>query len=273
MHPVINRLRSLPRPALVYAFVLAGLSSSCNSGGPSSTSSSTDSTDSTSKNQDESGFEQIFNGENLDGWEGDTTLWRVEDGTLVGEITPGKELEQNSFIIWREGVTADFELKTEYRISAESGNSGINYRSEEVAGVPYALKGYQADIDAANQYTGQNYEERGRTIMAFRGQQVTIPETEGDLRSNVKNNTWASSEVTASLGDTDSLKAHIREGWNEIHIIAKGNHLQHYINGVLMSEVIDDDTANRKLKGLLGMQVHVGPPMQIAYRNIRLKSL
>ena len=78
---------------------------------------------------DETGFESIFDGETLDGWEGDPTYWRVEDGALVGEITPETVLEQNSFIIWRGGVTRDFELKLEFRIS-EGGNSGVNYRSE-----------------------------------------------------------------------------------------------------------------------------------------------
>ena len=104
--------------------------------------------------QDADGFTQIFDGETLNGWKGDENLWRVEAGTLVGEITPTTSLEKNSFIIWEGGTTKDFELKLEYKIT-EKGNSGINYRSEEVAGVPYALKGYQADIDGANRYTGR----------------------------------------------------------------------------------------------------------------------
>jgi hypothetical protein len=78
----------------------------------------------------------------------------------------------------------------------------------------------------------------------------------------------------ASLGEADSLMAKINsEGWNEAHLIVKGNRLQHYINGVLMSDVTDDDTVNRKMEGLLGVQVHVGPPMKVEYRNLRLKNL
>src|SRR5262245_6570866 len=80
---------------------------------------------------DESGFEVIFDGKTLKGWEGDPKYWRVENGCLIGEVTPETILKQNSFIIWRGGVTRDFELKVEYRVSA-SGNSGINYRSIEV---------------------------------------------------------------------------------------------------------------------------------------------
>ena len=227
---------------------------------------------------DAEGFVAIFDGKTLDGWDGDTAYWRVENGSLLGEITPDKLLENNSFIIWQGGKPADFELKTEFRIT-ESGNSGINYRSEQLDTIPYALRGYQADIDGQNKYTGQNYEERKRTTLAYRGQQVTVhsqanPDQPGSLRANVKNNAWGNDEVTGSVGESDSLKALIHpEDWNECHLVIRGNRLRHYINGVLMSEVTDEDTVNRATSGLLGVQVHVGPPMQVEYRNIRLKEL
>lgn len=240
----------------------------------------TGSADDTSRSApgDDEGFVQIFDGKTLDNWEGDTAYWSVSDGHLVGQITPEKLLKTNSFIIWRGGTTKDFELKTEFRIT-EAGNSGINYRSEQLTDIPHALRGYQADIDGKNNYTGQNYEERGRTTLAYRGEKVTIngapdSEGEGDLRAHVKNNAWTIREVTASLGDRDSLKSAIKANdWNTCHIVAKGNRLQHYINGVLMSDVTDNDEKNRKLSGLLGVQVHVGPPMKVEYRNIRLKEL
>ena len=116
----------------------------------------------------EKGFVSIFDGKTLNNWEGDPTYWRVENGNLVGEITPQTLLKTNSFIIWKGGEPANFELKGEFNIT-EKGNSGINYRSEKLPDVPFALKGYQADIDGANRYTGQNYEERGRTTLAYRG--------------------------------------------------------------------------------------------------------
>ncbi len=210
--------------------------------------------------KDKEGYKQLFDGKTLKGWEGDTTYWRMENGILVGEITPATLLKTNSFLIWRAGVTEDFELKTFFRITS-GGNSGINYRSEEFPGVPFALKGYQADIDGKNTYTGLNYEERGRTFLARRGEKATIE-------------TGKKPEVVAQLGSDESLLAKIKTNdWNEYHLIAKGNHLQHYINGVLMSEVIDNDTENRKSSGLLGVQVHVGPPMKVEYRNMRLKRL
>ena len=209
---------------------------------------------------DESGYETIFDGKTLNGWEGDPKYWRVENGVLTGEITPETIVKYNTFIIWRGGVTKDFDLKVEYRITA-TGNSGINYRSVELPGVKHVLKGYQADIDGRNRYTGQNYEERGRTFNAMRGQITRVPPGK-------------KAEVIGSVGDAAELAKFIKsEDWNEVHIIARGNMLTHIVNGHVMSVVVDDDPENRKLEGLLGVQVHVGPPMKVEYRNFRLKRL
>ncbi len=222
------------------------------------------------------GFRQIFDGKTLKGWKGDTAYWRVENGSLVGEITPDKLLKNNTFIIWDGGEPKDFELKLEYKIS-ETGNSGINYRSERLADNQNALKGYQADIDGRNRYTGQNYEERGRTTLAYRGQITEINGADDPtkpIKDYVEKNAWTKVAVTGSLGNRDSLGMKIKgNDWNQIHLIVKGNRLQHYVNEVLMSYVTDNDPANRKMAGLLGVQVHVGSPMKVEYRNIRLKQL
>jgi Domain of Unknown Function (DUF1080) len=225
------------------------------------------------KNKD--GYYLIFDGTTLDGWEYDPVYWRVEDGALVGEVTATTLLKRNTFIIKKDLILHDFELKVEYRISAR-GNSGINYRSEKIDSLPYAMCGYQADINGPNNYTGQNYEERGRTTLAYQGQKVIVngPEILTALKDNIKNNAWTKTIVTGSSGSTDSLKRQIRNAdWNEYHLIIKGNRLLHYINDVLMSDVTDNDTTNRKLSGSLGVQVHVGPPMKIEYRNFRIKKL
>ena len=233
---------------------------------------------STSSPNKEEGFVNIFDGKTLNNWEGDPTYWRVENGNLVGEITPQTLLKTNSFIIWKGGEPANFELKGEFNIT-EKGNSGINYRSEKLPDVPFALKGYQADIDGANRYTGQNYEERGRTTLAYRGQITSINPQSGDwkpedVKAKVQKNAWSDLKVTGSLGNTDSLKTKIKsQDWNSFHLIVKGNHLQHYINGILMSDVTDNDVVNGKTKGVIGVQVHVGPPMKVEYRNLRLKEL
>lgn len=223
-------------------------------------------------------YVEIFDGKTLNGWEGDSVYWKVENGNLVGEVTPETLLKRNTFIIWRGGTVEDFELEFQYRIT-RNGNSGINYRSEELKDIPYALRGYQGDIDGYDDkpYTGMNYEERGRTTIAKRGQKVELsPVPTGDsLKDHIKDNVWIPSIVTASLGNDDSLKLVIKDpgNWNDYHIVAKGNHLQHFINGVLLSDVIDNDPANSKASGLLGVQVHVGPPMKVEFRHFRLKHL
>ncbi|MBV6643760.1 MAG: DUF1080 domain-containing protein [Cyclobacteriaceae bacterium] len=221
-------------------------------------------------------YQLIFDGKTLNNWKGDPDYWKVEDGAIVGYTTEEKPLEANTFLIWDGGQPADFELVVDFRIS-QSGNSGIQYRSEMVEGVPFGLKGYQADIDGNNNYTGQNYEERKRATLAYRGQQVIVNSQEdpnAEVRDNVKKNAWQSTEIVSSLGDIDELKTKIKsEDWNECKLVIKGNLLQHYINGVLMSEVTDNDAVNRKSDGLLGFQIHRGPPMKVEFKNIRYKAL
>jgi hypothetical protein len=211
---------------------------------------------------DEPGFKPIFDGKTLDGWEGDPKYWRVEDGALVGEVTPETLLKSNTFIIWRGGAPKDFELKADYRITS-GGNSGINYRSVVVPDkvVPenkFAMRGYQADIDGQNRYTGQNYEEKGRLFLALRGQMTHAVGGRKPI-------------VLSSLGDAKDLAAFITNDWNSYHLIIRGNVMTHILNGHLMSVVVDDDAPNRTFEGLIGVQVHVGPPMKVEYRNFRLK--
>ncbi|MDD6210207.1 MAG: DUF1080 domain-containing protein [Bacteroidales bacterium] len=211
---------------------------------------------------DEEGFVSIFDGKTLNGWKGDPTYWSVKDGVLTGIVTPETLLEQNSFIIWQGGTPRNFELKMQYRVS-DKGNSGINYRSVPYSpkGQKYALKGYQLDIDGEGMWTGQNYEEKGREWLALRGQMTQI-------------RTGKVPQIISQLGDKDEMwNAINKDGWNEAHIIARDNVIIHLINGKVMSIVIDDDPANRTMEGLIGVQVHVGPPMKIEYKNIRLKEL
>jgi hypothetical protein len=213
---------------------------------------------------DHTGFEAIFDGSSLKGWDGDPTFWRVENGAIVGESTPDRRLTQNTFIIWRGGEPKDFELKCEYRLNAT--NSGIQIRSVQVpAGGDigqWVMKGYQADIDYQNQYTGQIYEERGRGFLAMRGQAVYVPD---GARPRVIGNLQQSA---------DELKAIIKpDDWNQVHIIARGNTILQILNGAVSSIVVDDDTKNRVMSGLIGFQMHVGDPMKVQFRNVWLKRL
>jgi Domain of Unknown Function (DUF1080) len=212
---------------------------------------------------DEPGFESIFDGTTLNNWDGDPGYWRVEDGVMVGEITPETIIKSNTFIIWRGGAPKDFELKVDYRITS-GGNTGINYRSIVVPdkvtpGNKFAMRGYQCDIDGQNRYTGNNYEEKGRLFLAVRGQVTHVTGTRTPV-------------VIANLGEEKDLSASVTQGWNSVHLIIRGNILMHSINGRLMSVVIDDDPS-RTIEGLIGVQVHVGGPMKVEYRNWRLKRL
>jgi len=208
---------------------------------------------------DHTGFEAIFDGKTLKGWDGDPTFWRVENDEIVGESTPEKQLKVNTFLIWRGGQPKDFELKVDYRINAT--NSGVQYRSVELLEVgKWVMKGYQADIDFQNTYTGQLYEERGRGFLALRGQITRLQQ--GNKR------------VVGNLQSGDELKSLIKANdWNQFHIIARGNTLTHILNGRLMAVAIDDDAANRAMGGLIGFQMHMGPPMKVEFRNIWLKNL
>ncbi len=202
-------------------------------------------------------FVPIFDGKTLAGWDGDPAYWRVENGVIMGETKPGAIPKQNTFLIWRGGAPSDFELQAEYRLTG--GNSGIQYRSAELPEIRWAMKGYQADIDAEQKYTGQIYEERGRGFLALRGQSVSVE-------------TGAKPVVLGSLGNDAELKAAINaQGWNDYRIIARGNVLIQILNGRVMSMLIDHDAANRKMDGLIGIQLHAGEPMKIEVRNIRLR--
>ena len=213
---------------------------------------------------DHAGFDAIFDGASLKGWDGDPTFWRAENGAIIGESTREHPVTQNTFIIWRGGEPSDFELKCEFRMNAT--NSGIQIRSVQLpAGAEigkWVMKGYQADIDYQNQFTGQIYEERGRGFLAMRGQAVYVPD---NGRPRVVGNLQQS---------PDELKAVIkRDDWNQVHIIARGNTIIQILNGQVMSILVDDDTKNRALGGLMGFQMHVGEPMKIELRNIYLKKL
>lgn len=211
---------------------------------------------------EESGFKPIFNGTSLKGWDCDLDFWRVENGEIIGETKADHQPPQNIFCIWKDGAPGDFELKLQYKLTGETGNSGIQYRSVELPDVnKWVMKGYQADIDGKQQYTGQVYEERGRGFVALRGQIVYI----GDGQKP---------GAIGSTGDDAELKGLIKnDDWNDMHIIARGNTLIQLINGRVMCVVVDDDAANRKMDGEIGIQLHkTAAAMKIESRNIRLKT-
>jgi hypothetical protein len=201
----------------------------------------------------------LFNGKDLSGWQGDMTRWSVEDGAITGQTTADTLLSYNTFLIWNGGQPADFELHLQYRIVG--GNSGVQYRSKLVDQEKFVVGGYQADIDSTPRYSGICYEERGRGILAERGQKVRV-------------NADGSKEVIASLGDREALQNMIKsEQWNDYRIVARGNHLQHIINGVTMSEVVDEQKDKAAEKGIIALQLHAGPAMIVQFKDIQLKEV
>ena len=216
---------------------------------------------------DNTGFIPIFDGKTLNGWDGDTTFWRVENGEIIGETTPEKVMKQNSFLIWRGGTLKDFELKVEFRMNGTNG--GIQYRSSELPNVgKWVLKGYQADLDFTEGYLGNVHDERGR---APTGEGHAVLSRRGEITRAVDGPKY---KVIGTIGDPTLLRGVMNvNGWNQYHIIARGRVLIQLINGQLMAVAIDEDTKNFAAEGLLGFQMHTGPPFKMEYRNVMLKKI
>ncbi|HEX4950671.1 MAG TPA: DUF1080 domain-containing protein [Blastocatellia bacterium] len=201
-------------------------------------------------------FKSIFNGKDLTDWEGDPKYWTVEDGALTG--TTDGTLKANSFIVWRGGTVKNFEMRVKVKIT-QGGNSGLQYRSVPFPGAgPYVLTGYQCDIVTTNdEYDGMLYDERGRRILAQSGTRVVI---------DANNEKW----IVGSVGPIKHFPA---GEWHEYRVLVRGNHHQHFIDGHKTVEVFDHDPKGRRLEGLLGVQVHVGPAMKVQFKDWRLKDL
>ena len=194
-------------------------------------------------------------------WDGDPKFWRVENGMIVGESTPDKVVGPNTFLIWRGGAPGDFELKAEVRMSA--GNSGIQYRSKLLPpgenGHAWRLGGYQMDMDFENRYPGHLYEEAGRGFVTDRGTVSYVAPDGAKGRIGVLE---SPEQLAATFKPSD---------WNQFHLIARGNTLIHIVNGHTTAVCIDDDLKGRSMAGLIGFQLHTGPPMKLEIRNVAIK--
>ena len=206
----------------------------------------------------------IFNGKDLTGWKGQPEFWSVKDGAITGQTTKETPAKENTFLIW-EGEVGDFELTFKYKLTDANGkaegfgNSGVQYRSKVVKPEYSVVAGYQADMECGKTYSGILYEEKGRGILAQRGQQVVIKD-------------GAKPEVKGEIGKSDEIQAGIKPGgWNEYKIVAKGNHLQHYINGDQTVDVTDESSVGAKT-GVLALQLHAGTPMTVQFKDIILKT-
>jgi 3-keto-disaccharide hydrolase len=148
------------------------------------------------------GFVPLFNGKNLDGWDGDPRLWSVKNGIIVGS-TEGVSLEHNEFLISKKEYS-NFILRCDMKL--RNHNSGIQFRSK--ASPEWVVSGYQADA-AENNYWGCLYEEKGK-----RGIMVNSYKDIG--------------EKVVKLKD-----------WNTYEILCDGDHIQIKLNGMVTADIHD----------------------------------
>jgi hypothetical protein len=239
---------------------------------------------------DHNGWTSLFDGKTLNGWDGDKSYWRVENGAIVVESSCEKPTG-TIYLIWQGGEPADFELKVEMKGEGAAVNGGIQYRgaildpnrprggggggrgpqgpcpSGAPRGTPpsfesqakWDMLGAQFDFDGRNRFTGQFYEQAtGRGIIAWRGQ--VVRSEEGKKR------------LLATLGGRDELAGYVHiEDWNQFHLIAYGNTMTHIVNGHVMSILIDDDPGKFRKSGLIGFEIE--GTGKISIRNIWLKKL
>ena len=177
------------------------------------------------------GFRPLFDGKTLNGWDGDPHLWSVKDGAIVGS-TDQTKIVHNTFLIYRKERFKDFVLYAEAKL--RNHNSGIQFRSEALD--EWVMRGYQADMAEGN-WWGSIYDEKG---------------TRGVLVNGWKDK---------------GEKVVKPDGWNTIEVSCQGDHIQVRLNGTLTADLHDSASA----EGLIGLQLHAGPPMQVEFRNIRIK--
>lgn len=208
------------------------------------------------------GMEKIFDGKTLDNWDGDPRLWSVKDGLLRGETTPENPAQGNTFIIWKGGTVKDFELRLSFR-TGTTNNSGIQYRSKHITEGnvknKWVVRGYQAEVRVDAETPGFIYDEGGsRKRMCLVGEKVV-------WENGQKN-------VVGSVGDPAAIRAKLKpDDWNDYVIIAKGNHVQHFINGVQTIDFTDKDQKLALTEGILALQLHAGKPMWVEFKDVRLK--
>ena len=215
-------------------------------------------------------FVSLFNGKDLSNWDGNPQLWSVKDGAIVGQrVIAEKPDKGNTFLIWKGGRPKNFELRASFRLLSDNAtgwaNSGIQYRSRIVDPAHWVVRGYQADMDGSGKYVGQLYEEGYRGFLALPGQRVRVKSGE-DGKPHI--------EVLGATADPAAILAAIhKQGWNEYVIIAEGNHLRQFFNGIPSADVTDLDRPNAAESGVIALQLHAGLPMTVQFKDIFLKTL
>ena len=236
---------------------------------------------------DFTGWTQIFDGKTLEGWDGNPEVWKAENGTITAESTAERKVG-TTYMIWRGGEPADFELKLEIKAdfdihsgvfyrgrvgpspprptaSGRAGNAATPRPPQPAFAVPadpkWNVTGYSLDFDYALDNDGNVQDTGGRseTQIAWRGHIVRMEP--GKRPRSI-----------GSLGNREAMMGAMKSGdWNALHIIARGNQLTHIVNGQVMAILIDDDPAGRKTKGVIALQIEQYGSGRISFRNIWLK--
>jgi hypothetical protein len=228
---------------------------------------------------DNTGFVQIFDGKTLRNWDGDPTMWSVRDGAIYAESSESLPAGR-TFIIWRGGEPANFDLKMESKWVGP-GNGGIQTRSHwapyvvetgRPAAPPSAdslfraerekwnVAGYQLNI--SNIDVGSMYEiATGRNFLTAMGRVNRIEEGKPPT-------------TLAMLKTYDELFAKFhKDDWNQYEIIARGNTIAHIVNGELFSLTIDDDYGKRAMSGLIAIEIETRGTSKVWTKNIWLRNL
>jgi hypothetical protein len=228
---------------------------------------------------EQAGWISLFDGQTLTGWEGQIDEWRVENGAIVSSDRADNPVPKGTvYLYWKggdAGQLGDFELKTDFRLEGEKANSGVQFRAAllgrtEKANSEWGSFGYQADLDFVNVQTGALIEccagpRRGPTPRPFRALMGSVLRTAATERG--------APSIVGIVGQAGDLKRSIRTGdWNQLHLIARGPVLMYYINGSLMSVVIDDHPTRRLVKGRLAIQLEGNGDRKVSFRNLWLKT-
>ncbi|MEL6106818.1 MAG: DUF1080 domain-containing protein [Planctomycetota bacterium] len=183
---------------------------------------------------------ELFDGKTLKGWNGDEKWFRVEDGVIIaGSAT--ERIPHNQFLCTND-VFSDFELSVEAKLVGKGNNAGVQFRTKRIPNDTEVI-GYQADIGFVGNGTcwGALYDEsRRRKFLA------ESPEK--------------------------AMKAVKRGDWNTLKVIARGDHIQIYLNGVKTVDYTETEKGIER-EGVIALQVHSGPPLEVHYRNLRFRKL
>jgi hypothetical protein len=215
-----------------------------------------------------SGTSQVlFNGKDLTGWSGDSRLWSVRDGIIHGETTVENAAKGNTFLIWQGGKPKDFELEVTFRCNA-TNNSGIQYRSKHITDTSakneWVVRGYQHELRNENKFPNVSsfiYDEGGKR---------------GRICATGEKAVWNESgkqSVELFMDEAAFQKVMKVDDWNQVKIVAKGNNIQHFLNGQLVLDFTDNEPRLTLLDGVIALQLHAGKPMWAEFKDIRLTTL